>query len=294
MKIKFDENGVAVFKEVDGESLPIFVADDGTEIEVNVPNLYNKITELNTEAKTYRQDKAALKEKYSLFSEVEDLEAWKTEAEKAIETVKNFDEEKLVKAGKVEEIKNQMRDVHEEEKGQIHESYKIKMGEDKEALLGKDATIYNLMVSSRFATSPFFTGSDPKTNLPADIAETYYGKQYKVEDDGKGRLRVTGYRLNGNAIYSRKNPGELAGFNESLEEIINESQHKDTILRTTGGGSGATGGDGGNRGLKGIDAKIAKAKELHAQAMEAKDGKSAVRYKNQIFTLEQQKRQGAT
>jgi len=78
MKLKFDENGAVVTVEKDGVHFPVFVADDDTEIEVDVPQLYNKITELNTEAKTHRQEKAKVKEKYKLFDGIEDLEEWKT------------------------------------------------------------------------------------------------------------------------------------------------------------------------------------------------------------------------
>lgn len=45
----------------------------------------------------------------------------------------------------------------------------------------------------------------------------------------------------GNPIYSRKNPGELADFDEALEIIISQYPHKDSILRGSGAsGAGAT------------------------------------------------------
>lgn len=291
MKLKFDENGAVVTIEKDGVRFPVYVAEDNTEIEVDVPQLYNKITELNTEAKNYRKEKGALKEKYKIFEGIEDLEAWKSNAEKAIETVKNFDDKQLVDAGKVDEIKQQMKSVHQEEIGQIHESYKGKMVEYEDTIKNKDGMIYNLMVSSKFAQSPWFSGTDPKSTLPPEIAEKYFGKNYKVEDDGRGGLRVTGYKGNGQPIYSRKNPGELAEFEEALDAIIDEYPLKNRIIRATGSGSGSGGGSGGGN-LTGIDARIANLEAQHKAAIEKKDGKLSVSLKNQIFNLKQKKQRG--
>jgi len=292
LKLKIDDQGRAVLKEVEsGLKLPVYVEDDGTEIEVDVPNLFLKITEVSAEAKGYRKEKAALKEKFKVFEGVDNLEEWKSNADKAIETVKNFNDKQLVDAGKVDEIKQQMKSVHQEEIQQIHESYKQSIKDGEVALKGKDNMIYKLMVSSQFAQSPYFTGENPKSTLPPEIAETYFGKYYKVEDDGKGNLRTTGYRKDGTSIYSRKNPGELADFNESLEVIISEYPYKNRILNSSGSGSGAGGGSG--TGVEtGVDLKISKLQAMHVEAMKAKNGKLALSLKNQIHDLKNKKALG--
>ncbi len=43
MKLKLDENGHVVLKD----GFPVWVADDGTEIAYNVPDLVNKISAVN-------------------------------------------------------------------------------------------------------------------------------------------------------------------------------------------------------------------------------------------------------
>lgn len=291
LELKFDEEGKVVFVEKEGVKLPVYVDEDGKDIEVDVPSLFTKITEVSAEAKGHRKDKGALKEKFKLFDGIENLEEWKEEVEKAVETVNNFDDKKLVDAGKVEEIKRQIKEVHTEEIVNLHKSYELSGVEKDQVIKGKDVTIYKLMVSSKFAQSPFFSGENPKSTLPPEIAETYFGKNYKVEDDGKGELRTTGYKKDGTPIYSRENPGELAEFNEALEVIISEYPYKDRILRSSGAGSGAGGGSGAGADT-GVDAQIAKLQTLWEEAMKNKDAKRALTLKNQIFDLNVKKNLG--
>ena len=111
MKLKFDDNNAVVTVEKEGVHFPVYVDDDGKDIDVDVPNLFAKLTETSTEAKNHRQEKSALKEKYKTFEDIEDLEAWKTNADAALETVKNYDDKKLVDAGKVEKIKTEFRHI---------------------------------------------------------------------------------------------------------------------------------------------------------------------------------------
>lgn len=292
MKLKLDENGNVVTVEKEGVTFPVYVHDDGTEVEADVPSLFSKISELNTEAKNYRQEKSALKDKFKLFESIDDLEDWKKKADTAIETVKNYDDKQLVEAGKVDEIKSQMKEVHEEEIQNVHNSYKDKMSEYEGEKEKDQATIYKLMVSTRFAQSPFFSGKDPKSTLPPEMAEAYFGKHFKVEDDGKGELRVVGYKADGKTqILSKKNPGDIAGFEEALEKVVDEYPYKDNILRATGGGSGSGGGDGGS-GLKGVDAKIAGLEEQLKEAKEAKDGTKVTTLTTKIHQLKVQKQTG--
>jgi len=292
LELKFDEEGKVVFVEKEGGvKMPVYVDEDGKDIEADVPSLFSKITEVSAEAKTYRKDKANLKKKFKLFDGIENLEEWKADVEAAVETVKNFDDKKLLDANKVDEIKQQIKDVHKEDVLAIHKSYEQSGIEKDQIIKGKDDTIYKLMVSSKFAQSPFFSGEKPKSTLPPEIAETYFGKNYKVEDDNKGGLRTNGYKNDGTPIYSRQNPGELAEFEEALEVIINEYPYKDRILRSSGAGSGAGGGSGAGAET-GVDAQIAKLQTLWEEAMKSGDGKKAIALKNQIFDLNTKKNLG--
>lgn len=294
MKLKFDEDGNPVIIEKEGLHYPVYVDDDGKEIEADVPQMYAKIVELGGEAKQRREKFKELEGKFKIFSEIENLEEWKTEAEKAMETVKNFDDKKLMDAGKVDEIKKQMKEVHKEEIDAINNSHKSRYAEYDEKLKDKEDKIYHLMVSSKFAQSPLFSGKDPVSTLPPEIAETYFGKNFKVEEGNNGDLRVTGY-ISGNPIYSRKNPGELADFDEALEAVVDAYPLKDRILRSSGGGSGAGGGSGdSDRSKGGIAGEIARLTSLHKKAMEEKNAKLAVSLKNRIHDLRGRQALGET
>jgi len=289
LSLKFDQDGKVVILD----DKPVYVDKDGKEIPIDATALYSKISELSAEAKNHRTGKSTLKQELDtikiLFDGIEDLEGWKTTAEKNAELVANFNQKDLVDAKKVEEIKKAQNDAHEAEKVQILKSFSTKESEYQGVLNGKDAIIYDLMVSSRFAQSPFFTGPEPKSILPPEIAEKYFGANFKVEKEG-GKLRVTGY-IGEDPVYSRQKPGELADFDEALEAIVDVYPLKDRILRTTGGGSGASGGSGGGGDTKtGIDGQIAKLKERYQLAITEKRSKDAITFKNRIFELEQKKR----
>jgi|GEM_PF-172271 len=293
LELKFDEEGKAVFVEKDGAKLPVYIDPDDpeSEIEVDVPGLFSRITDVSAEAKKYRKEKAALKVKFKFFDEIEDIDAWLEESNKARETVKNFNDKQLVDAGKVDEIKKQMKEVHAEEIENVHNSYKQAITDKEGVISKKDDTIYKLLVSSKFAQSKYFSGESPVTLLPPEIGETYFGKYFKVEEDDKGELREIGYNKASKQILSKKNPGDLADFDECMDVILNEYPKKDSIIRSSGAGSGSGGGSGASQPT-GVDAKIAKLQAAYDEAFTAKDGKRSIALKNQIHELQTKKRLG--
>lgn len=224
MKLKLDENGAVVTQ--DGK--PVYVHDDGKEIAFDAPAAMAKIKELNGESAKHRIEAKEAMEKLSIFADL-DPEA----ARKALATVKNLDDKKLVDAGEVEALKKQLGEIYEGEKAKLND-----------ALKKKDSQIYRLMISNRFAESKFLSD---KTVLPHDVAAEYFGKNFKIEEGDDGVLNVVGH-LNGEKIYSRVNPGEVAGFEEALSTIVDNYQFKDHILKTSnnGGSGGGSGGTGGN------------------------------------------------
>jgi len=291
MKLKFDENGAVTTVEKEGVAFPVYVDDDGKDIDVDVPNLFAKVAELSSEAKTRRQEKNALQERLDLFKDIEDLPTWKENAEKAMQTVKNYDDKKLVDAGKVEQVKQSVIEAKDEEIRQIHESYKGKISEQEQTIVRKDSQIYELAISNKFSQSPLFNGPNRKYNIPADMAEAKFSRQIRLEEGKDGKLREVGYKLNGEPIYSRKTPGELAFFNEFMPEIIDEYPKKDEIIETMAGSG--SGGGSGQGSLTGVDAKIANLKAQYQEAINKKDSKTAITLKNRIFTLEAQRSAGS-
>jgi hypothetical protein len=143
------------------------------------------------------------------------------------------------------------------------------------------------MVSNRFATSPFFSGTNPKTTLPPEIAETYFGKHFKVEEDKTtGALNLAAYHSNGDPVYSRQNPGEVANFDEAMVAIFDQYPGKDQLIRASGGGSGAGGGSGGKDDDEGQDIKALE--KQYAEAQKTGDAKAMVAIKNKLFKARQE------
>jgi hypothetical protein len=285
MKLKLDENGNVVLK--DGK--PVYIDKDEKEIDVDVPALFAKVTQLNAENKNHRERNETLQANLEPFKDIEDIPKWKADADKAIEQVKNFTDKELVEAGKVEQIKSEMRSAHEDEKGKILQQFATEKTELQDALKKKDGTIYSLMVSAKFAQSPFFTGQKPKTLLTPEIAEAYFGKHFKVEEQKDGSLRVIGYMETNNPVYSRKNPGEIADFDEALESIIDKYPMRDRIMRAAQGGSGGQGGGDDRDTAPRSDVK--KLQEQYDQAIKENRSQDAIAIKNRLFDAQKKERE---
>lgn len=270
MNLKVDEKGNAVLQE----GKPIYVSDDGKEILVDVPSLFGKITALNTESATRRREVNEIKARFATFDGIEDLADWTAKAQKALDVVKNLDDKKLIDANQVEALK-----------ANLAEGYKKQLAERDAELGRKDKQIHSLAVSARFAASPWFSGEAPRTILPPDVAESYFGKHFKVEASNNGP-QVVGL-VDGHPIYSREKPGEIAGFDEALEVIISAYPMKDRILRAGGGGSGASGNTGGFSGNSTLE-QLRKDYEVQSKAGNMP---AMMAIKDKIFALEQQQRQ---
>lgn len=221
MKLKLDENGNVVV--VDGK--PVYVHDDGKEVPFDAPSAMQKISQLNGEAKSHRERAEAAEKLANAFDGL-DAEA----ARKAIDTVKNYDDKKLVDAGEVEKLKSEMSRTHTEQLA--------KERAEKDAIQNQ---LYNEVIGGNFARSK--TVQD-KLNIPADVAQSFFGKHFSIKDG-----KPVANDANGNPIYSRVRAGEFADFDEAMETLIDSYPHKDRIIKASGStGGGATGGAGGAAG----------------------------------------------
>lgn len=292
--LKLDDNQNAVLQ--DGK--PVYVMKDGDKEEdfvADVPNMYGKTLELKGENKNFRTKFKEASDRLAvftgLFNGVEDIGKWKTGADKALATVKNLDDKQLVDAGKVEQIKHELQRAHDTNMQNARTEFDNQQNAMKDQLATKDATIRKLTVSTYFANDPHFAGKDPKTNVKPEMAEAYWGHLFTVDDkkaDGNGRPRVVGHHpVTGDEILSRKpdTVGEIAGFAEAMEVIIDSSPLKQDIMTTRQGGSGGGGGQGG--GGTGDGDEISKLRAEYAEAQKVGDGRRAVMLKNKIFRLQQ-------
>ena len=225
MKLLLDDEGHAVLKD----EKPVYVHDDGQEVAFDAPGSMQKIKELNGESAKHRKEAQAFKEQLEKFGETKPEDAIK-----AIQTLNNLDDKKLVDAKEVEVLKRNLSETFEAEK--------TKLSSELET---KDSQIYDLLIGNRFAESAYLA---EKVIIPSDMCRQSFGNNFKVENDGNGGLTVNGY-LKGEKIFSREHPGEPAGFEESLRVIIDAYPMKDRILKApNSGGSGSGGGQNNTNG----------------------------------------------
>lgn len=228
MKLKFDDKGMVVVSEVNGEKLPVFLKDDGSETPIDVRALMSSLSARAEQSTRVEGENKELKKRLGLFSGIDDPDL----ARKALDTVKNLDMKKLVDAGEVDKVKSEVARV-----------YETQIAELKAELKGMNDQLFNERLGSAFANSKVVR---EKLTLPSDIVKATFGNQFGVKDG-----RVYGTDRTGNILYSAVRPGEVADFDEALMMIVNQYEHRDQILKGSGAsGSGANGLQGGGSGGK--------------------------------------------
>jgi hypothetical protein len=222
MKLKLDDQGNAVLQ--DGK--PVYVHDDGKELAFDAPGTVATITRLNAEAKTHREGKEAAEKALKAFDGIEDGAA----ARKALELVANLDQKKLVDAGEIDKVKEE-----------IGKAYKTQLDEANTKATAFEKQLYEEKIGGAFSRSKFI---DDKLAIPADLVQARFGTAFKIEDG-----KTVAFDQHGQKIFSRARPGELADFDEALETLVEQYPHRDHILKgngANGGGAPNGGGNGGN------------------------------------------------
>lgn len=226
MKLKLDDKGNAVLQ--DGK--PVYVHEDGKEVAFDAAATVATISRLNAEAKSHRERAETAEGAFKPFKDagITDPAA----AAKALNTVKNLDDKKLVDAGEVEKVKAEAIKAVEEKYAPI-----VKKANDLEGAL------YAEKIGGSFARSKFIA---ERVAVPADMLQATFGAAFKIED---GKIVATD--RTGNKVFSRARPGELADFDEALESLIDQYPHKAHILKGSGAnGGGAAPASGGKPGRK--------------------------------------------
>lgn len=228
MKLKTVVLDGKTYAETNEQGLPIYVHDDGKEVAHDAPQTVATIARLNGEAKTNRERYEKAESSLKTFEGIDDPVA----AKKAIDTLKNFDDKKLVDAGEVEKVKAEAIKAVEEKYAPIVQ--------ERDAFQNQ---LHNELIGGGFARSKFI---QDKVSVPSDMIQAQFGKNFKIEEG-----KVVAYGADGQKIYSRSRPGEVADFDEALETMIGGYQHKDSILKgSQAGGGGFQGGSNANTGLK--------------------------------------------
>lgn len=225
MKLKLDENGNAVLQ--DGK--PVYVHDDGKEVAFDAPGTVTTITRLNSEAKGHRERAENAEKAVKAFEGIDDPAA----AKKALATVANLDAKTLVDAGEIEKVK-----------AEISKAFQLQLDEVTGKAQTFEQQLYAEKIGGSFSRSKFIAD---KLAVPADMVQATFGQNLKVEDG-----KVVAYDAQGQKIFSRARPGELADFDEAIETLVSQYPHRDHILKSSGAnGGGAQNGGGNNQNTKG-------------------------------------------
>lgn len=225
MKLKLDENGNAVLQ--DGK--PVYVHDDGKEVAFDAPGTVATITRLNSEAKGHRERAENAEKAVKAFEGIDDPAA----AKKALATVANLDAKTLVDAGEIETVKTE-----------ISKAFQLQLDEVTSKAQTLEQQLYAEKIGGSFSRSKFIAD---KLAVPADMVQATFGQNLKVEDG-----KVVAYDAQGQKIFSRARPGELADFDEAIETLVSQYPHRDHILKSSGAnGGGAQNGGGNNQNTKG-------------------------------------------
>lgn len=247
MKLKLDENGNAVL--VDGK--PVYIHDDGKEIPFDAARTVETISRLNNEAKTHREAKEAAEGQLSdVQKQIKVFEGLDPEAaRKALGKLKDLDDGKLIESGKLDEVRNAAKAEYDSRLKQLQDEFGVKEGKlmaDREALQGH---LNNEIIGGSFARSKFISD---KMAIPTDLVQAAFGKHFRVEEG-----KLVALDAQGNKMFSRARPGELADFDEALDALVQQYPNRDHILKAsgasgTGSSASAGGGGGGGNGSKSI------------------------------------------
>lgn len=223
MKLKLDADGHVV--QQDGK--PVYVKDDGTEVAFDVVGTTQTIARLNGEAKGNRERAEQAEGRLKTFEGIEDPK----KALEALGIVANLDAKKLVDAGEIDKVK-----------GEISKAFQGQLDTANTKAQQLEAQLYAEKVGGAFARSKVIAD---KLAIPPDLVEARFGKAFTIEEG-----RIVAKDQHGNKLYSQANPGELAGFDEALEMLVNQYPHKEQILKSSGatGGGAQGGGSGGGQG----------------------------------------------
>lgn len=244
-----EEKGIKAIV-INDKGFPVIEDDEGKEFGLDALGLYTQVPELREEAKKHRLKANDLAKQVKLLADAGvDLEAlpdWVEDATKALDTIKNLDDKKLVDANKVEIIKTQAQENLKKQLSSLEKSKNEQINSLEEALKGARTDIHQLMVNDRFNSSEFVK---EKMAITPKMAQRYFGGQFKVEDGDNGNRSVIAYYPNGEPVYSMEKAGAPAEFDEALQLLVDNDPDRDRFLKgLAAAGGGAQGGDKGGGG----------------------------------------------
>lgn len=236
LKLKTDEHGVPVMK--DGKFVYIDDANNNAELELDPAHLYTRVRELTGENTQLRKDKTDAETAFKPFKDLglTDAQAAKT----AIDTVANIDAGKLMEAGKVEDLKKQIREQAQAEVATAQQQARDQIAAITAERDTLQTHLNNELIGGNFARSKFIS---EKVAVPVDMVQALFGPRFKVEDG-----KVVGYMAPEQRVLDPSDFSTPAAFDVALEKMIEAYPHKEQILRGNDSEGGGSGGDGKPKG----------------------------------------------
>jgi len=226
----------------------LLIDDDGKEAPLDALHLRTQIPELRTEAKKHREAKEAFKAKLDKigaflsenqvdFESDDSINEFFSKAKTAIDTVANLSEKQVLSAQDVEKLKEQISANFKKQIETLTKTHEKEKGELTGKLSQHESRIYDLLVTSQFATSETVK---KKLNFPnAKAAAAYFGNNFKVEEDENGNLIPVGYHK-GEKIFTVGKMGIVAPFDEAVLYLAENDPDADSLILAEGrAGSGA-------------------------------------------------------
>lgn len=231
-KLKMDEAGHAVLEG----GVPVYVMDDGKELAIDGPQVhatFGTIRKERDEAKSKVEQLEASLRRFGSGDEA--LE----QAAKKLKLAANLDEKAIVEAGKIDDVIANRLKTHTEASAAEKAALESKVGE----LSSKLRTV---LISSKFSKAQIAAG----LYLTPDAIEAMFGPHFEVDGDSVVAFRDPGTKKD--KIYSKKDPGKLADFDEALEVVVTAHPNFKKWKRPMAvSGGDAPGGD--SVGAAGVD-----------------------------------------
>lgn len=212
---KLDKDGKIEMK--DGN--PIWVDVNGGEQTLDG----GTIARLNGDARTLRLRAETAEATLVPFKDIDPVQA-----KKALTTIANIDAKKLIDAGEVEKVKEE-----------ISKQFTQQLVEKDTAIKTLSGDLDNLRVDNIFAQSPFIR---ERVATPPDMFQATFRNNFKIKD-GKPEA----YDKAGNRIMSKTKFGEPADPDEALEILVDHHPQKAMILKASDHSGSGNNGTGGNR-----------------------------------------------
>lgn len=252
MKLKTVTIEGKTYAEVAGDQ-PIYIHEDGKEAPHDAAHTVATISRLNGEAKTHREAKEQLEAQAKAFEGLDPVKV-----KEALGIVQNLDAKKLVDAGEVDKVKAEITEA-------LKKTYEPQIQQLTSERDSVQQQLHGELIGGGFARSDYI---QKNIAVPVDMVQNTFGKNFKIEEG-----KVVAYSADGQKIYSRTRPGEVADFDEALETLVGGYQHKESILKgSQAGGGGFQGGGGSKAGPKSLaecktkDEKVAYLKQVGEQA----------------------------